>query len=110
MATIGLGGAAEHQYQHCVHQKLAAISSARNHQAHLDEVIRIEHHKHSRTQESVRETRGRAECAVASADNDRQRAHQDMQYCLTECELFDHHQQTQRADIADHQQVAQRTA
>ena len=54
---------------------MAAIPLALGQQARLDEVRRAELHYHARSQYSVREARGRAECAVASADHDRQRAH-----------------------------------
>ena len=63
---------------------MAAINSARCHQARLDEVIRVEHHEQARAQESSHVAHGRTECAVASADIDRQLAHREMSFYLAE--------------------------
>ena len=64
---------------------MAAIKNARCHQARLDEVIRVEHHKQARAQESAHVAHGRTECAVASADVDRQLSHHGMSFYLVEC-------------------------
>ena len=82
---------------------MAAIQNARNQQVRLDEVIRVEHHEQAREQESLREAHVRAECAVASADNDRQRAHHYMRLYLMECERFAQQQQAQISEVAEHQ-------
>ena len=68
---------------------MAATHNARNQEARLDEVIRGEYHAQARAQQPVREAHGRAECAVAFRNNDRQRSHHDVRRHLTECERFE---------------------
>ena len=93
IAAVGLRGVAEQQYRQRVHHEMAATHNARNQQARLDEVIRGEYHAQARAQQPVREAHGRAECAVDSANNDRQRAHRDVRCHLTECERLAQQQQ-----------------
>ena len=75
LASVGLLGDAGQHYKHRIHHELAAIQNPFQQQARLDEAIRREHQERFDAQYSVREARGRAEGAVDSTDDDRQRAH-----------------------------------
>ena len=88
MTAVGSHGAAEQQYQYRVQQELAAIQIRGINRLASYDVIRMELQEQVCAQGSTCEARVRAECAVVSADNTRQRTHREIRCYLIDMSVL----------------------